>query len=115
MEETEKPARMERLVAAPTNLAELVAYQEGAVVSRTLIDKKTGTVTLFAFDEGQRLSEHTAPFDATVHVLDGEAEIVVSGKPFRLQAGEIVILPANQPHALSAVKKFKMVLIMIRS
>jgi quercetin dioxygenase-like cupin family protein len=115
MEETEKPARMERLVAAPANLAELVAYQEGAVVSRTLIDKKTGTVTLFAFDEGQRLSEHTAPFDATVHVLDGEAEIVVSGKPFRLQAGEIVILPANQPHALSAVKKFKMLLIMIRS
>jgi quercetin dioxygenase-like cupin family protein len=115
MEETKKPARMERLVAAPANLAELVAYQEGAVVSRTLIDKKTGTVTLFAFDEGQRLSEHTAPFDATVHVLDGEAEIVVSGKPFRLQAGEIVILPADQPHALSAVKKFKMLLIMIRS
>jgi quercetin dioxygenase-like cupin family protein len=115
MEETKKPARMERLVAAPANLAELVAYQEGAVVSRTLIDKKTGTVTLFAFDEGQRLSEHTAPFDATVHVLDGAAEIVVSGKPFRLQAGEIVILPANEPHALSAVKKFKMLLIMIRS
>ena len=115
MEETKKPARMERLVAAPANLAELVAYQEGAVVSRTLIDKKTGTVTLFAFDEGQRLSEHTAPFDATVYVLDGEAEIVVSGKPFRLQAGDIVILPVNEPHALSAVKKFKMLITMIRS
>jgi quercetin dioxygenase-like cupin family protein len=115
MEETKKPARMERLVAEPANLAELVAYQEGAVVSRTLIDKKTGTVTLFAFDEGQRLSEHTAPFDATVYVLDGEAEIVISGKPFRLQAGEVVILPANEPHALSAVKRFKMLLIMIRS
>ena len=115
MEDTKKPARMEKLVAAPANLAELVAYQESAVVSRTLIDKKTGTVTLFAFDEGQRLSEHTAPFDATVYVLDGEAEIVVSGKAFRLQAGGIVILPANEPHALSAVKKFKMLLIMIRS
>jgi len=115
MEETKKPARMERLVAAPAHLAELVAYQEGAVVSRSLIHKKTGTITLFAFDQGQSLSEHTAPFDATLFALDGEADIVVSGKPFRLQAGEIVILPANEPHALSAVKKFKMLLTMIRS
>jgi len=84
-------------------------------VSRTIIDKKTGTVTLFAFDEGQGLSEHTAPFDALVYLLDGEAEIVISGKSLRLKEGEIVIMPANQPHALKAVKKFKMILTMIRS
>lgn len=115
MEESKKLGRFEEIVAAPARLADLVGYQEGSVVSRTIIDKKTGTVTLFAFDEAQRLSEHTAPFDASVCVLDGEAEIVVSGKPFRLQTGEIVILPANEPHAVNAVKKFKMLLIMIRS
>ena len=115
MEENKKSGRLEKLIAVPAKLIDLVDYQEGSVVSRTIIGKKTGTVTLFAFDEGQRLSEHTAPFDATVYVLDGEAEIVVSGKAFRLQAGGIVILPANEPHALSAVKKFKMLLIMIRS
>ncbi|MCK5008858.1 MAG: cupin domain-containing protein [Deltaproteobacteria bacterium] len=90
-------------------------YQEGSVVSRTIIDKKTGTVTLFAFDEGQGLSEHTAPFDALVHLIDGEAEITISGKPLRLKKGEMVIMPAGDPHALKAVKKFKMILIMIKS
>ncbi len=96
-------------------LSELIDYQEGSVVSRTLVDKKTGTVTLFAFDERQGLSEHTAPFDALVYLLDGEAEITVSGNAHFLKKGEMIIMPANQPHALKAVKKFKMILIMIRS
>lgn len=85
------------------------------MVSKTLIAKKTGTVTLFAFDEGQGLSEHSAPFDATVCLVDGEAEMTVSGKPFRVREGEIVILPANEPHAVRALTRFKMLLIMIRS
>jgi len=106
---------MEKLLAQAIRLVDLVDYQEGSVVSRTIIDKKMGTVTLFAFDEGQGLSEHTAPFDALVYLFDGEAEITISGKPVRLREGEMVIMPANQPHALSAVKKFKMVLTMIRS
>ncbi|MBI4166932.1 MAG: cupin domain-containing protein [Acidobacteria bacterium] len=102
-------------IAAPGKLSDLVGYQEGSVVSKTLIAKKTGTVTLFAFDEGQGLSEHSAPFDATVCLLDGEAEMTVSGKPFRVREGEIVILPANEPHAVRALTRFKMLLIMIRS
>ncbi|MGQ9720392.1 MAG: cupin domain-containing protein [Candidatus Jordarchaeum sp.] len=93
----------------------LIEYQEDAVVSRTIIDKKTGTVTLFAFDEGQGLSEHTVPFDAFIYLLDGEAEIVISGKSLRVREGDMVIMPANEPHALKAVKKFKMLLTMIRS
>jgi quercetin dioxygenase-like cupin family protein len=96
------------------NLADLIDYQMGSVVSRTLIDKKTGTVTLFAFDEGQGLSEHTAPFDAFVHIIDGEAEITISGKSITVKGGELVIMPANEPHALRAPEKFKMILIMIR-
>ncbi len=96
-------------------LKELVDYQEGTVVSRTLIDKKTGTVTLFAFDEGQGLSEHTAPFDALVCVLDGEVQITISGKPFVLKTGEMIIMPASESHALKAIGKFKMMLTMIRS
>jgi quercetin dioxygenase-like cupin family protein len=98
-----------------TRLVDLAGYQEGSIVSRTIIDKKTGTVTFFAFDKGQGLSEHTAPFDALVYLLDGEAEIVISGKPFRLKAGEMVSMPANDPHALKAITRFKMVLTMIRS
>lgn len=93
----------------------MVDYQNDSVVSREIIKKKTGTVTLFAFDEGQGLSEHTAPFDAMVYVLDGEAEVTISKKPFRLTAGEMIVMPANEPHALSAVKRFKMLLAMIRS
>jgi len=96
-------------------LADLVDYQSGSVVSREIIKKKTGTVTLFAFDEGQGLSEHTAPFDALVCILDGEAEITISGKPHRLSAGQMIIMPANEPHALRAVKRYKMLLVMIRS
>jgi quercetin dioxygenase-like cupin family protein len=94
---------------------DLVDYQQGAIVSRTIIDKKTGTVTFFAFDQGQGLSEHTTPFDALVHILDGEAEITISGKMHRLSAGDMIIMPANEPHALKAMKRFKMVLTMIRS
>ena len=99
----------------PNFLVDMVNYQKGAVVSKTLIEKNTGTVTLFAFDMGQGLSEHTAPFDALVQVLDGEVEIRISGKPFHLKQGEIIIMPANEPHALKAVNNFKMLLTMIRS
>jgi len=102
-------------VAQVFKLIDLVSYQEGSVVSRTLIDKKTGTLTLFAFAEGQGLSEHTAPFDALVYLLDGEAEITISGRAFNLREGEMIIMPANEPHALKAIKKFKMMLVMIRS
>jgi quercetin dioxygenase-like cupin family protein len=96
-------------------LADLIGYQEGSVVSRTVIDKEAGTVTLFAFDEGQGLSEHTAPFDAMVYSLEGEVEITISGKEFLLKKGEMIIMPANEPHALKATKRFKMLLTMIKS
>lgn len=96
-------------------LTDLVDYQDGAVVSREIINQKSGSVTLFAFDEGQGLSEHMAPFDALVYLLDGEAEITISGKPLHLKQGEIVIMPANQPHSLKATKRFKMVLTMIKA
>ena len=100
--------------ARVARLAELVEYQEGAVVSRTILEKESGTVTLFAFDEGQGLSEHAAPFDALVQVLDGEAEITISRRSLRLKEGEMIILPANELHALKAARKFKMILTMIR-
>jgi quercetin dioxygenase-like cupin family protein len=103
------------LYAQVNILSELINYQNGSVVSRTLIDKQAGTVTLFAFDEGQGLSEHTAPYDAMVEVLDGEVQITIAGKPVSLKAGEVTIMPANQPHALSAKTKFKMLLTMIKS
>src|SRR5512139_993364 len=106
---------MEKGGIQTVKLIDLADYQKGSVASRTIIDKKTGTVTFFAFDEGQGLSEHTAPFDALVYLLDGEAEVVISGKPFRLKAGDMVVMPANDPHALKAIKRFKMVLTMIRS
>jgi quercetin dioxygenase-like cupin family protein len=96
------------------NLVDMVNYQKEAIVSKTIIEKNIGTVTLFAFDMGQGLSEHTAPFDALVQVLDGEVEIKISGKPFHLKQGEIIIMPAHEPHALKAVN-FKMLLTMIRS
>ena len=94
---------------------ELVNYQDGAVVSREVVKKPTGNVTIFAFDEGQGLSEHTAPFDALVQMVEGDAEITISGQPHQLQAGEMILMPANQPHALRALKRFKMILTMIRS
>ena len=104
-----------KLAVRVLRLIDLVEYQEGSVVSRAIIDKKMGTVTLFAFDEGQGLSEHTTPYDALVNVLDGEAEIIISGKTFRLKEGEMIIMPANEPHSLNALTKFKMILTMIRS
>jgi quercetin dioxygenase-like cupin family protein len=93
----------------------LVEYQDGSVVSREIHKKSTGSVTVFAFDAGQGLSEHTAPFDAMVHILDGEAEITIAGTPRQVSAGELIIMPAGKPHSLKAVKRFKMMLIMIRS
>ena len=102
----------------PTQVArlnDLAAYQRASVVSRTLIDKKAGTVTLFAFDEKQGLSEHTAPYDALVQIIDGEADITISGKTHHVKEGEMIIMPANHPHALKAVKRFKMLLTMIRA
>ena len=111
----DKKEAAKQLVAKASNLEGLIDYQEGSVVSRTIIDKKTGTITLFAFDENQGLSEHTAPYDAMVYVLDGEVDVTISGKPVRLKQGEMTIMPANEPHALTAKTKFKMLLIMIKS
>ena len=102
-------------IAEVVRLIGLVNYQEGSVVSRTIVKRATGTVTLFAFDEGQGLSEHTAAFDALVLLLEGEAEITVSGKPLRTTAGEAVLIPLNQSHSLKALSRFKMLLTMIRS
>jgi len=102
-------------IAEIVRLIDLVNYQDGAVVSRTLVNRATGTVTLFAFDEGQGLSEHTAPFDALAHLLEGEVEIAISGKPLRAMAGDAVLMPAHQPHSLKALSRFKMLLTMIRS
>ena len=96
-------------------LVDMVDYQAGSVVSREVVSKPTGTATLFAFDAGQGLSEHTAPFDAMVTLIDGEAEITIAGRKHLLKAGEMIVMPANQPHALRAVSRFKMLLVMIRS
>lgn len=98
----------------PRRADELVAYQEGAVVSRTILKGETGSVTLFAFDAGQELSEHTVPYDALVHVLDGAAEIAIAGERYDLAAGDTIVMPANHPHAVRAPRRFKMALTMIR-
>ena len=111
----DKKDPFKQLIAKSSNVKNLIGFQKGSVVSRTLIDKKTGTVTLFAFDENQGLSEHTAPYDAMVYVLDGSVEITISGKPIVLHAGEMTIMPASEPHALTAKTKMKMILIMIKS
>ncbi len=97
------------------NLKNLVEYQEGAIVSKEILKKEAGTVTLFAFEQGQGLSEHTAPFDAMVSILDGTAEVTISGQPYRVQEGEMLIMPADKPHALKANQRFKMMLVMVRS
>ena len=110
-----EPVQPQDVKGRVLDAAGLVDYQAGAVVSRALIQKPTGTVTLFSFDQGQGLSEHTAPFDALVLVLDGEAEIRICGAPHRVKAGQAIIMPADQPHSLQAVKPFKMALVMIRS
>ena len=106
---------LKALMGRAAELAGLVNYQEGAVVSKTIIEKKTGTVTLFAFDEEQGLSEHTAPFDALVCILDGEAMVTVSGKSQRVKKGEAILMPAKEPHALEGPGRFKMMLTIIRS
>jgi quercetin dioxygenase-like cupin family protein len=100
--------------ARAMGFGDMVAYQPGAVVSRTLVKKNAGTVTLFAFDAGQGLSEHTAPFDALVEILDGEAELAIGGKLVVARAGQAVLMPANTPHAVNARTPFKMLLIMVR-
>ena len=97
------------------NLESLLDYQEGSVVSRMLVNKKVGSVTLFSFDEGQGLSEHTAPFDALVYVFDGKAEIIISKKSYILNSGQMINMPANEPHALKALERFKMMLIMVKA
>lgn len=95
-------------------LDNIVSYQEGSIVSRAIIKNKAGSVTLFAFDEAQEISEHKVPYDATAYILDGEVEITVSGNAHYLKAGDMILMPANETHALKAVKRFKMVLTMIR-
>lgn len=105
----------EELKSKPLKVEDLIDYQENAVVSREIIRKETGTVTIFAFDKGEGLSEHTAPFDAMVQVVDGTAEIIISGTKNVVNKGELIIMPANEPHALNAIERYKMVLTMIRS
>ncbi len=105
---------MTDLTSKAIGLAGLVEYQTGSVVSRTIIKKKTGNVTVFAFEKGEGLSEHAAPFDALVHILDGEAQITISDEMLSAKTGEMVIMPANEPHSLFAANRFKMILVMIR-
>ncbi|MHC4789538.1 MAG: cupin domain-containing protein [Planctomycetota bacterium] len=112
-EEEARPGGIEPAAAQP--LAELVQYAEGAVVSRTILDKEQGTLTLFAFDAGQGLSEHAAPFDAYVIGLDGEAELVIAGEPVAMRSGQVVLMPADVPHAVRARSRFKMMLVMVRA
>ena len=105
---------MKYIMGEVGSLVSLVDYQDGSVVSKELIKKEKGTVSLFAFDKGQGLSEHTAPFDALVYILDGEAEISIAGKQYNLKSGETIIMPANKPHSLKATNRFKMLLVMIK-
>ncbi len=102
-------------ISEKQNLVNLVDYQNDSVVSKTMVNKPAGTITLFAFDKGQSLSEHTAPYDALVYLLDGQGEILVDGKSSNLETGEIIMMPANVPHAVKAKQKFKMMLVMIKS
>ncbi len=112
MTQSQDPKSTERFTHA--NAIELVAYQPGAIVSREILKRKSGSVTAFAFDKDQGLSEHTAPFDALVQVLDGAAEISIGGEPRTVSQGELILMPANVPHALRAIERFKMLLVMIR-
>jgi len=104
-----------KIVGKVVNLPDLVNYQEGSIVSKEIIRNNKGSVTLFAFDKGQGLSEHTAPFAALVYIVDGEADIFISKRPFHLNAGQMIIMPADKPHALKAKQRFKMMLIMVRA
>lgn len=110
-----KKAVKHTLLAKPSNLKKLIGYQKGSVVSQELVAKKTGTVTLFAFDQGQGLSPHSAPYDALVQVVDGRAEIMIGGKKNQVKSGEMILMPAGVPHAVKAVSRFKMLLTMIKS
>ena len=110
----ETGAEKEEIKARVLSAKDLVSYQEGSVVSREIVSGNAGTVSVFAFDEGEGLSEHTAPFDALVHVLDGEVEVTIAGNPLHLGEGEIVIMPAGSPHSLKALSRFKMVLTLIK-
>ena len=115
MDAIKKQKTTDDLKAKALKLADLAQFQPGAIVSREILRKKAGTVTVFAFDEAEELSEHTAPFDALAFGLEGQADVTISGKPHRLQAGDMIIMPAGEPHALKAAGRFKMALIMIRS
>jgi len=115
MNPVQKKKEAGELLAKALQVKALVDYQTGSTVSREIVSRKTGTVTIFAFDEGQGLSEHTAPYDALVYLVDGETEITISGRIHRLKEGQMIIMPAHEPHALKAVKRFKMMLVMIRS
>jgi len=114
MAENKKNSLLEACVGKGQNLNELVQYAADSIVSKTILDKPVGTITLFAFDKGQRLSEHTAPYDAVVQVIDGTGKITIGGKEMQLTAGQIVIMPANVPHSVGADERFKMLLTMIR-
>ncbi len=107
-------AKMNKIKAVPINLNGNVDYAPGSIVSKTLLDKKAGSLTLFAFDMGQKLSEHVSPYDASVLILDGEAVLMIGGTPVRAAAGELLVMPANIPHAVLAEKRFKMLLVMIK-
>jgi len=111
----EKTSILPACVGKPQELKGLIEYSADSIVSKTILDKPVGTITLFAFDEGQKLSEHTAPYDAVVHVLDGRSRITIGGKDQNVSGGQIIIMPANVPHAVNAEEKFKMLLIMIRA
>jgi quercetin dioxygenase-like cupin family protein len=111
----EKKHISENRLVKPAALAEMIDYADDSIVSKTLIDKPVGTITLFAFDKGQKLSEHTAPYDAVVQLIDGSADITIGGKVETICAGQLIVMPANVPHAVAAKEKFKMMLIMIRA
>jgi quercetin dioxygenase-like cupin family protein len=110
-----QPADEAKHIPQVSKIVDSIHFQKSSIVSKTLIDKQAGTITLFAFDEGQGLSEHTAPFDACVYLLQGEAEVTISGNAYHVMEGDMIVMPANQPHALKAVKRFKMMLIMIQA
>jgi quercetin dioxygenase-like cupin family protein len=114
-EKQKKSEELKSWLAKSINPEQLAKYQKASIVSKTILDKKTGSVTLFAFDKGEGLSEHVSPFDALIFVTDGKAEIRIGGKPHQLKIGELIVMPAHVPHALKAIERFKMMLVMIRS
>jgi quercetin dioxygenase-like cupin family protein len=113
--EKQRAGRLEACVSQAQSLAALVEYAKDSIVSKTILDKSPGTITLFAFDKGQKLSEHTTPYDAVVQVLDGCSRLIIGGRPREVAAGEIIIMPGNVPHSVEAAEKFKMLLTMIRA